>query len=259
MLDEIIQIVKEAGQIMLKAHNIQEKVQSKVGRANFVTKYDVEVQQYLYGRLSELYPDAVFIGEEDTKQERDRRLCEVPYCFIIDPIDGTTNFIMDYHHSAISVALLSHGETAAGIVYDPYLEEVFYAARGRGAYLNGTPLKLHNLPLGDGLVAMGASPYYREKTQETFRLAAALFDRALDIRRSGSAALDICYVAAGRYVLFYELLLSPWDYAAASLILTEAGGCISSMDHQPISFTEGSSILAATPAAYEEFFQITVE
>ncbi len=256
MLDEIINIVKEAGQIMLNAHDIRSKVESKEGRANFVTKYDIEVQRFLYQRLSDLYPSAVFIGEEDTVQETSS-LTDAEYCFIIDPIDGTTNFILDYHHSAISVALLYRGETAAGVVYNPYLKEVFYAERGTGAYLNGNPLKPHNLPLSEGLAAIGTCPYYRDKAQETFALAGLLFDKALDIRRSGSAALDICYVAAGRYVLYYELLLSPWDYAAASLILEEAGGCISTIKHTPLGFTDSSSVIAATPAAYEEFFHLS--
>ncbi|MGF7144056.1 myo-inositol-1(or 4)-monophosphatase [Anaerotaenia torta] len=251
MIQEIIAIVKEAGQIMTKARNIQEDTKSKEGRANFVTKYDIEVQRFLYSRLGELYPRATFIGEED-----DNNGPPGEYCFIIDPIDGTTNFILDYHHSAISVGLMYHGQMVAGVVYNPYLDETFHAVKGTGAYLNHKPLRLTDQSLSEGLVSVGTCPYYREKADETFALMRKLYDRALDIRRSGSAALDICYVAAGRFVLYYELQLSPWDYAAASLILTEAGGRISKVGGGELPLTEGCPVVAAAPAAYEEFHKM---
>lgn len=251
MIDDIIKVVKEAGQIMLGAQNIQGGVVNKEGRANFVTKYDVEVQNFLFERLGNLYPTATFIGEEE-----EARNASGEYCFIIDPIDGTTNFIMDYSHSAISVGLMYHGQMVAGIVYNPYLEELFYAERGTGAYLNGKPLQITNLPLAEGLVAIGTCPYYRDKADVTFALSRKLYDQAMDIRRSGSAALDICYVAAGRIVLYFELLLSPWDYAAASLILNEAGGHISTIDGNELDYRKSCGVVASTPAAYQEFVNL---
>jgi myo-inositol-1(or 4)-monophosphatase len=251
MIDEIIKVVKEAGQIMLKAQNIQSGVVSKEGRANFVTKYDVEVQNFLFTKLAKLYPTASFIGEEE-----DQRSTPGEYCFIIDPIDGTTNFIMDYHHSAISVALMYQGQIAAGVVYNPYLDELFHAERGTGSFLNNKPLKVIDLPLTEGLVSIGTCPYYRDKADYTFNLSRKLYDKALDIRRTGSAALDICYVAANRFVLYFELLLSPWDYAAASLILTEAGGSISTIEGDSLPYTNACSTIASTPEAYEEFFKL---
>lgn len=253
MIEQIKAIVRQAGQIVLKAHDIREGVESKQGRANFVTKYDVEVQDFLYKELAGICPQATFIGEEGEKQE------QVPgeYCFIIDPIDGTTNFIFDYRHSAISVGLLFQDEMIAGVVYNPYLDEMFSAEKGKGAYLNGRSLTVTDLKLSDGIVAFGSCPYNREKADATFQLARKLFDKALDIRRSGSAALDICYVAAGRFVLYYELLLQPWDFAAASLIVTEAGGRIFATDRDSLSYTSPCSIMASTPSAEEEFFALT--
>ncbi len=251
MIDEIIKVVKEAGQIMLSAQNIQCGVVSKEGRANFVTKFDVEVQQFLFAKLAQLYPTATFIGEEE-----DQRNEPGEYCFIIDPIDGTTNFIMDYHHSAISVALMYHGQIAAGVVYNPYLDELFCAERGTGAFLNNKPLKIADLPLSEGLVSIGTCPYYRDKADEVFSLSRKLFDVALDIRRTGSAALDLCYVAAGRFVLFFEPVLSPWDYSAASLIITEAGGCVTTIDGTSLDYTKVCGVVAGTPTSYEEFFKL---
>jgi myo-inositol-1(or 4)-monophosphatase len=252
MLESLKTIVKNAGQIMLQAHNISDGIESKQGRANFVTKYDVEVQNYIMKELTSLYPQATFIGEEDSAASNQPG----EYCFIIDPIDGTTNFIFDYKHSAISAGVLHNGQIIAGVVFNPYLDEMFYAEKGKGAFLNEQPLHLKNLPLREGIIGFGTCPYYRDKAEETFLIARKLYDRALDLRRSGSAALDICYVAANRFVLYFELFLSTWDYAAASLILTEAGGCISQMDKQEITFTSGCSVIAATPAAYQEFYQL---
>ncbi len=251
MIHEIIAVVKEAGRIVINAGNIQGGIESKEGRANFVTKYDVEVQRFLISELVKLYPQATFIGEEDDNKEFPGE-----YCFIIDPIDGTTNFIQDCRHSAISVGLMYQGQMIEGVVYDPYLDELFYAVRGTGAFLNDKPLRMPDLPLGSGLVCVGTSPYYREKAEGTFALARKLYDQALDIRRSGSAALDICYVAAGRYVLYFEFKLSPWDYAAGSLILEEAGGRMSVIGGGELPLVHGCSVVAATPKAYEEFKEI---
>ncbi len=252
MLERIIKIVKEAGQIMLTAQQVKDGVENKQGRANFVTEYDVKVQEFLFRELSVLLPEAVFIGEE----EEGNKTINDGYCFIIDPIDGTTNFICDYKHSCISVGLMYRHKMSAGVVYDPYLDETFHAKTGEGAFLNGSRLQLKDLPLSDGIVAIGTSPYYREKADETFRIARTLYDNALDIRRSGAAALDICYVAAGRTVLFYEMQLSPWDFAAASVILAEAGGCCSTMEYASLTYHKPCSMIAATPSALKEYFQL---
>ena len=252
MLEAIIATVRAAGKIVLNAHNIQDGIENKQGTANFVTKYDIEVQEFLYRELAVLCPDAGFIGEEDENSGSVTN----EYCFIIDPIDGTTNFIFDYKYSAISVGVLHHGQILYGVVYNPYLDEMFYAKKGMGAFLNGRQLTINNLNLSDGLVGIGTSPYLREKAEETFLLTKKLYDRSLDIRRSGSAALDLCCVAASRYVLFFEQLLQPWDYAAASLIISEAGGCITTMDGLELPYITACPVVAATPNAYEEFFHI---
>ncbi|MBH1940857.1 inositol monophosphatase [Mobilitalea sibirica] len=249
MTEEILKVIKEAGKIILNAHDISFDIESKQGDANFVTQYDTQVQDFLYKELSKIIPNATFIGEEDKNQKKVNN----GSCFIIDPIDGTTNFIFDYKHSAISVAFMQNGEIITGYVYNPYLDEVFYAHKGKGAYLNDRPLHMKDIHLKDGIAGFGTSPYYRDMTEQSFALARKLYNRALDIRRSGSAALDICYVAANRYVLFAEFCLSPWDYAAASLIVREAGGNITTMDQQPLTYDKPISILAANPAAYKDF------
>ena len=143
---------------------------------------------------------------------------------IVDPIDGTTNFIKDYHTSCISVGIINDGIKAAGVVYNPYLNEMYYAIKGEGAFLNDKRIHVSDEPLSNGIVLFGTSPYYEELNEKSFEMAFDYFKKALDIRRSGSAAIDLCSIAAGRAEVYFELRLSPWDYAAASLILTEAGG-----------------------------------
>lgn len=132
----------------------------------------------------------------------------------------------------------------------------FYAQRGKGAFLNGQPLHVSSNQLEEGLVCFGTSPYYAELIDQTFDLVKTLHKASLDVRRSGSAALDLCDIASGRCELFFECRLSPWDYAAGSLIVQEAGGRISRMDGTGISLDKGCSVLAGGPAAWEDYFKL---
>lgn len=252
MLESIISIVREAGEILLAAHAQQQDISSKEGKANFVTKYDVAVQAFLQERLKRAFPAAAFLGEESDAGE----VLQKGDTFIVDPIDGTTNFILDYRHSSISVGLCRDGSMQAGVVYNPYLEEVFAAERGKGAYRNGARISCGSRRLAEGTVGFGTSPYHPDLTDGTFALLKKLYRASLDIRRSGSAALDICYAAAGRTALFFELVLEPWDYAAASLIASEAGAACTQLDGSAITLGKGCSILAGNPAAREDFFQL---
>ncbi len=239
------------------AADIGEHVHTKEGVANFVTDYDVAVENYLYEKLAGLLPEARFIGEES--DENHSELLEGGLSFIIDPIDGTTNFIRGMRHSAISVALCDRGEIVAGVVSNPYLNEIFTADKGRGAFVNGRPIRVSGRPLNNGLVSFGTTPYRREYADRTFSLIRALYDRAGDIRRRGAAALDLCDIASGRSDAFVELLLSPWDYAAGTLLVTEAGGKITDFDGRPIGFAAASSVIAGGSAAYDEAFAVLTE
>jgi myo-inositol-1(or 4)-monophosphatase len=156
----------------------------------------------------------------------------------------------------VSVALKFNENIILGIVYNPHLNELFIAEKGKGAFLNGQRIITSNLPLRDGLVIFGTSIYNDTVTLDTFRLAEILYKSCLDIRRFGSSALDICMVACGRAELFYELSLSVWDYAAASLILNEAGGRITTINGSDLNFSHGSSVLAGGVAAYNDFQKI---
>lgn len=240
LVDRIAAVVKDCGKIIVQADRSPAMVDEKQGHANFVTVYDRKVQEELRRRLLDILPEAVFVGEEEDIHAS----IEKGYAFIVDPIDGTTNFIKDYRTSAISVGLTKDAKQYIGVVYNPYLDEMFTAQAGQGAYCNGAPIHVSDQPLSNGIVIFGTAPYYEELNEESFRLAYEYFRKSLDIRRSGSSAIDLCNVAAGRAELFFELRLSPWDYAAGSLIVREAGGKVSSVDGSDITLSEPCSVKA---------------
>ncbi len=252
MLSEIMAIVRETGKLIRNADISKAAFRQKTSKRDLCSACDIEVQAQLFDRLAKLLPEAQFIGEEQSA----RPTVGGGWCFIIDPIDGTANFAHDYRHSCISVALVKDDTPVIGVVYNPYMDELFYAEKGSGAYLNGLPIHVSGLPLFDSIIAFGTSPYDLEYKRDTFALAEKVFDKSLDIRRTGSAALDLCYTACGRVDGFFELILRPWDFAAGSVILTEAGGVITTLDGDPIVQKKDSSVCAATPAAHAELLEL---
>ena len=229
-LEPMTAAVRAAAQIYRNAKNdlhIEVKGEDK---NNLVTAYDKEIQDFLYKELSAAFPGCTFLGEEGGgKLEVQNGLC-----FIIDPIDGTTNFIRSFEHSAISVGLAIDRKPVAGVVYDVDKDNLYAAQRGCGATLNGRPIHVNQNDLDHSLLLFGSCPYERELAHRTFQMVERAYTRVLEIRRTGSAALDICYIAAGKADLFFELILRPWDCAAATVIVEEAGGVICTTDNQPL-------------------------
>jgi myo-inositol-1(or 4)-monophosphatase len=252
MLDKLSAIVRRAGEIILSADMSKTRLEVKSSPGDFVTQYDIAVQDMLHDELKDLLPEAKFMGEESRQENVNTN----GYCFIVDPIDGTTNFAWDYHHSAVSIGLAYNEKMVIGLVYNPYLDELFYAEAGKGAFLNGNRISASQRSLKNSLVLFGSSPYDKTQADTTFSLAKLLYEKALDVRRSGSAALDICYIACGRCDLFYEMRLSPWDYAAASLIVCEAGGLITTLQGESLQYHDKTSVLAGGSKAYHDFWQI---
>ena len=258
ILEYLKTAVIQGGEMVKNADREKLDIREKTGRRDIATHYDEAVQDFLVRSISSFLPQSVFVTEES---ENDfRNAIEGEYCFFIDPIDGTSNFSTDYHFSCVSVGMASKGELLLGVVYNPYLDELFYASKGNGAYLNETPLKVDpSLPLSKALVGFGTCPYNRELTEETFDFSKAVYLRCNDLRRSGSSALDLCYMAASRLGLFYELSLFSCDYAAAAVIVSEAGGIISTTEGTPFSLQKKSPILAGPKKAYEEFLALRKE
>ena len=242
---------REAAALILHAHGIL--AETKSGKRDVVTEYDRRVQALLVQRLSEAVPGARFFCEELDEHDR----LDAEQLFIIDPIDGTMNFVHGFHHSCISVAYAERGEVLAGVIYNPYTDELFAAVKGGGAYLNGRPIHVTDEGLAGSVVCYGTAPYNPELTDKTFETAKKLYAASLDLRREGSAALDLCTVAAGRAGLYFELKVSLWDYAAGDLIVREAGGVCCRIDGSPFP-TDGSrtGIAAGSPKAMAEFLAL---
>ncbi len=239
---------REAAGLILQAHDIL--AECKSGHRDVVTEYDRKVQALLIDRLRAFCPGAGFFCEE-TELQGD---LNGEHLFIIDPIDGTMNFVRRMSWSCISVAYSHCGKTEAGAVYNPYLDEMFTALRGGGAFLNGRAIRATDAPLSETIVCCGTAPYREDLTKESFRIMELAFRGSLDIRRQGSAALDLCSVAAGRAGAYCELSLSLWDHAAGGLIVREAGGVCTRLDgSDPELCGEKTSILAGGRQAWTEF------
>ena len=251
ILSRIIAIVDEAGDILLEASEKTIAAFEKGSYRDIYTKYDVEIQQKIIADIKNIFPNAEFIAEEGDWSNSEKLSSE--YCFIIDPIDGTSNFTRDYKHSCISVAVAIKGDVRLGVVYDPYLGEIYSAIKGEGAYLNNKTIVCSKNSLRNSVVGFGTAPYNLELTHETFAFSEYIFSLCNDLRRSGSSALDLCYVAAGRLDLFYELSLYPWDYAAAGLIAKEAGAIITDLDGKELVYTKKCSVVSGGNLAYTEF------
>ncbi len=241
LLEQMKDVVRQAGELIRCAHHIEEDTREKSGPSDLVTKYDVAVQTYLRRALLRLLPEAGFLGEEGEQEA----LPDTPWIFVVDPIDGTTNFVRNLGYSSISVALIHNGMAEYGVVYNPFRDEMYAARRGEGATLNGQPIHVSSYPADHGLALFGSTIYDRELTDRSFAMMRLLYDRCADFRRLASAALDLCHVAAGRAEVYFECRLRPWDVAAGCLILQEAGGTVSTLEGQAVDVLHNTSIFAS--------------
>ena len=220
---------------------------STKGRANFVTHCDTAVQDFLQRQLAARWPEIQFLGEEAAAAPDFSGAV-----WVLDPVDGTANLMHHYRRSAVSLALTFGGQPVCGVIYDPFADELFSARAGEGALCNGRPIHVsEGVPLADGLISVGTSPYERELADANFALFRRLYERCADLRRSGSAALDLAYVAAGRTEGYLERNLKPWDYAAGILLVKEAGGRVSDFAGRAPALPQNCDILAAPADLYE--------
>ena len=254
ILERICAAEREAAQLMLPAHGVL--AENKGDRRDVVTAYDRQVQALLIERLGEALPGARFFCEENRRQDE----LDAAHVFVIDPIDGTMNFVHGFNHSCISVAYLSEGRLLAGAVLNPYVDELFTALRGGGAFLNGRRIHVSGAPLRESVICCGTAPYNPELAGRTFALIQAAFLAGVDIRRQGSAALDLCSAAAGRAGLYFEPGLSLWDYAAGLLLVEEAGGVCRTLEGAPMPLDASRpSIVAGGEAAVAEFLRLAAQ
>ncbi len=241
-LNVMVQAAYKAARGMVRDFGEVENLQvSRKGPADFVSAADLRAEQVLRRELSRARPGCGFLLEEggEIAGSGDGRR------WIVDPLDGTLNFLHGIPHFAISIALEQHGEITAGVIYDPLRDELFHAEKGAGAYLNDHRLRVSARgKLGDSIIATGIAWAGREDHPEYLGQHTAVMARCAGVRRLGSAALDLAYVAAGRYEGFWEPALSLWDIAAGVLLVHEAGGYVSEIDGGPEVLTS-CNVLAA--------------
>ncbi len=226
----------------LKASDVESK-----GLHNFVTHVDKTAEKLIVKALEPLLPEAGFIAEENTIHTKDS-----PFQWVVDPLDGTTNFIHGLPCFSVSIALMYRGKVVLGVVYEINQNECFYGWDKGGAYLNGEPIRVSEAgSLNDSLLATGFPYFDYSLTDKYMELFTWCLRNSHGVRRMGSAAVDLAYVSCGRFEGFFEYSLSPWDVAAGSLLVREAGGRVSDFSGGS-DYLFGKQILAACPGIYDE-------
>ena len=237
LIESISAIVREASGLMVRSGF---EVHEKGSHENLVTSSDLAVQHFLMQKLSALLPGSGFLCEEEDMADTGHE-----YIWIIDPIDGTANYARGDQNCCISVALARGGELIAGVVYSPWRNELYCASKGKGAYCNAAPIHVSSRSFEEGILFTAMSTYRKEFARICSDIIYDIYMACNDTRRTGSAAIELCLMAAGRAELYFEIRLMPWDYAAAGFILQEAGGYICSFDGKFPSLYKPSMTIAA--------------
>lgn len=245
---QVAELAKEVGAKLMR-YRKENAVQVEVkGKHDFVTQMDKYSEKLLVEGLSKLLPEAGYIAEEGTRTDRGEK-----YNWIIDPIDGTTNFIHGVPPHAISIALMENDKIVVGVIYELCGKELFSSSLGGGAYLNGEQIYVSKTPtVGDSLVSTGFPYSNFERMQQYMKLFMHLTHNSAGLRRHGSAATDLAYVAAGRFDAFYEYDLKPYDVAAGVLLVTEAGGKVADFAGGE-NYIFGREIVATNGIIFDEF------
>lgn len=245
-------IAKHSGSILKQFWGRLHHIEEKEFAGDLVTEADKASEKYIIHSLKERFPSYAILAEESGQLEFNS---ESDFLWVIDPLDGTTNYAHQYPLFAVSIALLFKGLSILGVIYNPILEELFQAAQGQGATLNGRPIKVSDTEkLSRSLLATGF-PYNRRQTSNNNYKEFCHFTHLTQgVRRGGSAALDLAYTAAGRFDGYWELGIKPWDMAAGIVILKEAGGQISDYNLDPINLSQGR-ILASNGKIHHSMSQ----
>lgn len=232
------EVAREAGALLRGLADSGLRAELKASDVDLVTEADRRSEALVTRRLREHFPDCGIVAEEGTAQPSTSGVC-----FIIDPLDGTTNFAHRFPHYSVSITIEEHGVVVGGVVYDVPKGELFSAERGLGAWLNGSPLRVSEVESLDKALLATGFPYDR-KTSPLNNLDhyARLKMLTHGIRRAGSASLDLCYVAAGRLDGYWEMKLKPWDVGAGALVVVEAGGRVSDLRGGPFDWSGAQTV-----------------
>lgn len=222
LVSKVIGLAERAGEMMLRTAPVISEY--KGTKENYATDTDLEIQRFLQKELPALLPGSSFMGEEENSYSKGECV------WIVDPIDGTVNYARGLSMSVVSIALVENGKAVLGVVYNPYMREMYRAELGKGAYMNGSRIRVSDREWNDAIVSTAWCAYDKNLAHSSFIISERLHSECSDIRRFGTAAYEMCLVARGSTEIYFEMLLRPWDYAAASLIVEEAGGVCSSLN-----------------------------
>ena len=262
MLNVAVRAARQAGRLITRASVDIETVQiTRKDRNDFVTEVDRASEAAIIETLLAAYPDHAILAEESGFQpgrfaSHDTPLRDVEHLWIIDPLDGTTNFIHGLPHYCISIALMERGQVTQGLIFDPNRNELFTATRGRGAYLNDRRIRVSNrVELNRCLIGTGFPVVDQSMMDRYLAILKDFLSKTAGGRREGSAALDLCSVAVGRLDGFFEFNLKPWDVAAGALIVKEAGGIVTDMQGND-TWLQTGNIVAGNPKVLAQMLQI---
>ncbi len=249
----LLNIAKEtainAGKILLDGFGTNFSIKSKQGIHNLVTEYDIKSENYIINRIKSEVPNSIFLAEESGSSSDN---CEEKIKWIIDPLDGTVNFAHNIPIFSVSIAAEINGKIFVGVIYNPITNELFYAQQGEGSFLNGEKIAVSKISTFEEAFLVTGFPYRPGAgNYRSAELFVNVVQKGIPIRRLGSAALDLAYVAAGRFDGFWEMELNPWDVAAGCLIVKEAGGVVSHYDLSEYSI-HSNTILATNGLIHKE-------
>ncbi len=254
MLNIAVKAARRAGSIITRAAmNLERLTITRKAHSDFVSEVDRAAEEAIIKILLDAYPDHSILAEESGESGQAGKS---EYQWIIDPLDGTTNFLHGFPKYCVSIALLHRGVLSQAVIYDPVSDELFTASRGGGAFLNDHRIRVSKrIQLGESLIGTGFP--FRDFTHMEAYLAMFkdLIPKAAGIRRPGSAALDLAYVAAGRYDGFWEAGLAPWDIAAGCLLILEAGGMVSDLEGNG-QYLKSGQVVAGNPKIFAQLLQI---
>ena len=254
MLNTAVKAARKAAAIINRASLDLDLIRvTAKGRSDFVTEVDRAAEAAIISTLSTAYPQHTFLAEESGASHPET---DAEYRWIIDPLDGTTNFIHGFPQYAVSIGLEHRGQMTQAVIFDPTRNELFTASRGRGAFLNDRRMRVsRRAKLSEALIGTGFPFRQLEHLDEYVRMFKRITEETAGIRRPGAAALDLAYVAAGRLDGFWEFGLSPWDMAAGSLLIVEAGGLVSNFEGTD-DFLHGGDIVCGTPKVFDQLLAL---
>ena len=249
-LPPAIDAAKQAGQILLKWR--EKFTVSEKGRSDLVTEADFEAQEAIYQVLSSSFPEHGYLGEEGLEKEGQ----DPDYRWVIDPLDGTGNYVHGFPYFCVSIGLEYQGRVVVSVIYDPTRDDLFHACQGDGAFLNSQPIRVSGTKQLCDAMCIASLPVAGDPTHPAITRFLTVLPRAQTVQRLGSAAMNLAYLACGRVDVFWSSTLKPWDIAAGILLVQEAGGLVTTLDGSSYDIYHGEILATCSPSVQQEIIPL---